>query len=388
MQQEFYSSLPVHAGSIGSLIIQENLFINLPASWRVVVTDIKGSSGVVFQGGHKLVNLIATGSIVCVLNIAAARKIAVPFFFGGDGATFLIPENIAPEIFNSLSEYSLQIRENHEVEIRVGSVPVSRIYNAGESLKISRYQYSRSYVIPVILGHGLQYAENLIKEGPRDSLSAARHPADVMLDGLQCRWDVISAPIDKDEVVTFLIAALPGTGQAPAFKGILDKLDEVYGDSVTRQPITVRRLRLSSTLGDAAQGMLIRMKSSRWLTSLKKRWLIILGYIFFRTNRGKHYLKTLTESADTLVLDGRINTVISGRKVQREAMVQFLNKLESDGLIIYGMDVSTASIMSCYVPDLTTGHIHFVDGHGGGYTKAAKMLKSKSGYLFKGGDQS
>jgi hypothetical protein len=33
--------------------------------------------------------------------------------------------------------------------------------------------------------------------------------------------------------------------------------------------------------------------------------------------------------------------------------------------------------MSCYVRDWDDGHIHFVDGSEGGYTKAAKLIKAK-----------
>jgi hypothetical protein len=38
------------------------------------------------RGLHETINLVATGSIVAVLNIAYKAKITVPFFFGGDGA--------------------------------------------------------------------------------------------------------------------------------------------------------------------------------------------------------------------------------------------------------------------------------------------------------------
>jgi hypothetical protein len=54
-----------------------------------------------------------------------------------------------------------------------------------------------------------------------------------------------------------------------------------------------------------------------------------------------------------------------------------LDKLEQEGAITYGIHISSASIMSCYVRHLEDGHIHFVDGSKAGYTQAAKMLKPK-----------
>jgi peroxiredoxin len=78
-----------------------------------------------------------------------------------------------------------------------------------------------------------------------------------------------------------------------------------------------------------------------------------------------------------LVIDGKVNTVISGTAVQREKLQAALNKLEQEGEINYGLYVSRESVMSCYVRNLNEEHIHFVDGAEGGYTKAAGMLKRK-----------
>ncbi len=80
---------------------------------------------------------------------------------------------------------------------------------------------------------------------------------------------------------------------------------------------------------------------------------------------------------DTLVLDGRINTVISGLSKQHNELEEFLTGLENSGEITFGMYRSKDSIMSCYVRDRKDQHIHFVDGGDGGYTKAAGVLKKK-----------
>ena len=109
----------------------------------------------------------------------------------------------------------------------------------------------------------------------------------------------------------------------------------------------------------------------KWITTL-------LGYFYFRTKQGKKYLLQLVDMSDTLVIDGKINTVISGTSAQREQLEKALNNFESDGLISYGLFVSKESVMSCYVRNMNEDHIHFVDGAEGGYTKAAGMLKRKA----------
>ena len=101
------------------------------------------------------------------------------------------------------------------------------------------------------------------------------------------------------------------------------------------------------------------------------------AFVYFRTEGGKKYLQQLVEMSDTLVIDGRINTVITGTEKQRLALQEALNRLENNGEISYGIYVSGESVMSCYVRDFEDEHIHFVDGADGGYTKAAGVLKQK-----------
>ena len=102
-----------------------------------------------------------------------------------------------------------------------------------------------------------------------------------------------------------------------------------------------------------------------------------LGYFYFKTKKGRDYLLDLVNMSDTLVIDGRINTVISGTAAQRELLQTALNKLENEGEIFYGLFVSTESVMSCSVRNMDDRHIHFIDGAEGGYTKAAGLLKHK-----------
>jgi len=92
---------------------------------------------------------------------------------------------------------------------------------------------------------------------------------------------------------------------------------------------------------------------------------------------GQKYLNELVKLCDIFVLDGRINMVISGKATQRAALVDFLEELEKNGEIIYGIHVSQESIISCYVRNREAHHIHFIDGGDGGYTQAAVLLKEK-----------
>ncbi len=375
--EHFYSDLKPNKKKLSDLFEKQKLFHHVPENWHVIITDIVGSTDAVFTGRHENVNLIATGSIVTVLNIAYGEDIIIPFFFGGDGATFLVPPTLIDKLMAALALFKANTFENFNLELRTGTVSVATIYEAGHEIRIAKFKSSISFSIPIVLGNGLNYAEQLIKG--RDALLSDHETSEFELDlsGMQCRWDKIPPPINKDEIVTLLVVATDISKQAAAFKKTLRTVDDLYGTPENRQPISVEKLKLKSTFSKLGAEMRVRLGRIKWF-ELLKTWLVTLyGYIYFRTQKGKHYLEKLVEMSDTLVIDGKINTVISGTAAHRKSLQILLDEMESAGEIYYGIHISSASIMSCYVRNLDDAHIHFVDGSEGGYTQAAKMLKAK-----------
>ncbi len=373
----FYSRLPVNEISLSDLLTEEHLFYKVPDNWYVAITDVKKSTKAIEQGMHETVNLLATGSIVAVLNIAYKAGISIPFFFGGDGATFIIPPSILDSTIKALHKHSENTKKNYDLIMRVGIVSVADIYEEGHALSISKLRTSQLFSIPVLLGDGLTYAEQIIKgEDYLLSHQSARED-ELDLTGMQCRWDRIKPPQNYDEVVSLLVIARSSEKQAVAFKKVIDKLDEIYGEPETRKPISVPMLKLKATLEKISQEMRIKFGGSRPFYLLHKWITTLLGPFYFQTKQGKKYLLALVDLSDTLVIDGKINTVISGTSQQREQLVKALNELEQSGYISYGLFVSKESVMSCYVRNMNESHIHFVDGAEGGYTKAAGMLKRK-----------
>jgi len=373
----FYKKMPGQYTSLGSMLRKEELFKVVPSEWQVIITDIKGSTKAILDGKHELVNLVATGSIVIVLNIAFRLDVSIPFFFGGDGATFILPPIMKEEVLLALNQYRQNTLINLNLELRLGAVPVKDIYSKGHVLKLAKLANPTSFTIPILIGDGLNYAEKLIK-GP-DSLicpnNQSQHKID--LSGMQCRWDKISAPANKDEIVTLLVVACDTTCPPTALAKVLDKIDEIFGATEKRQPISISKLKLKTTFNRYESKVKGRSpKNKTWLI-LKTGLLKLTSDVYFRTPQGKRFLKTLVQTSDTLVVDGKINTVISGNKGQRLLLQQALIQLEQSGEIIYGLHISNASIMSCYVREKDDLHIHFVDGSEGGYTNAAIMLKSK-----------
>lgn len=376
-QDHFYSNLQIHKTPLHQLLLRKDLFKEVPTDWHIIITDIKSSTQAVNAGLHENVNLIATGSIVTVLNIAFKANIAIPFFFGGDGATFIVPALIVDKAMSALQVYRRNTLQNFNLDLRAGIVPVKEIYELGHLLNISRYSISKVFSIPIILGNGLDYAEKIIKGENYLFANDDAFDEELDLSGMQCRWDKIQPPENSEEVVTLIAVARNFNRQAEVLSHVIRQLDIIYGTPEKRQPISIPKLIFRTSFNNLGREMRHRLGKIKFFELIKTWFINAYGYIYFRTESGKKYLNQMVEMSDTLVIDGRLNTVITGTKLQRTKLEKALDLLEKNGEILYGIYVSGESVMSCYVRDLEDDHIHFVDGAEGGYTKAAAVLKAK-----------
>lgn len=380
----FYSRLPVNSIPLSELLMEPHLFYKVPGDWHVLITDVKNSTRAATEGRHQTVNLVATGSIVAALNITHRENTLVPFFFGGDGATFIIPPSLLASVLEALYKYRENTLTNFDLDLRVGHVPVKDIYSEHHELKIAKLKTSDLFNIPVLLGDGLNYAERIIKGNEREYPAPTEEQYDLDMSGMHCRWDKIKPPATGQEVISLLITATRTDRQSDAFRKVMENIDRIYGPQESRKPISVNRLRMLSSFKKINAEMRTRLGGFSLLYMMKTWFTTIIGKMYFRTKKGKEYLYKLVDMSDTLVIDGKINTVITGTSAQREALHAVLEKLEQEGDILFGYHISSESVMSCYVRNLDQQHVHFVDGADGGYTKAAGVLKKKIAALIPG----
>ena len=373
---DFFASLPIHESGLSELLGDESRFSAIPPSWHVVVTDIQDSTAAFSAGRHEVINLVATGSIIATLNLARESGIQVPFFFGGDGATLLLPPELLQSAMDALTIHRQNTRTNFDLTLRVGSVPVSDLHRDGYGIRLSRLRLTDIFSIPIVLGSGLAEAERRVKGEYEDTRPDSVGEAQLDLTGMECRWDRIRPDVDSHEVVSLLATATADAPQGPTFQRVIDLIDDIYGPPERRNPVSPNRMSLS-TAKLAAE---TRTRFGRLnVPHLLKTWVtVVIGKLFWLEGRhGRRYVKELVDLTDTLVIDGRINTVIAGTRTQRERLAAALDSMEGEGLINYGLFVSRESVMSCYVEDRMNKHIHFVDGSDGGYTMASKVLKKK-----------
>lgn len=375
----FYSNLSLQKDTISDLVANKFLFSRVPEDWYAIAADITNSTLAINNGKHNQVNLVATGSVIAILNLAYSKNINIPFFFGGDGATMLIPKELLESSMAALNQHRINTLQNFGFELKIGSVSIKEIYENNISLEISKVQISDVLNIPVVLGNGLQYAESKIKDDFSTAENEFKTPDILNLDGMECKWDKINPPESNQEVVSLIVIACKNEDPSKIFSEVLKNIDTIYGALHRRKPISVKRLKLKASLKKLNDEMRTKLGKYDGYYLLKNWITTTFGkYYLKNTTSGKNYLQKLVELTDTLTIDGRINTVITGTTQQRESLKSYLDHLEKKGQIKYGLHVSKQSVMSCYVRDMKKDdHIHFVDGAGGGYTKAANQLKNK-----------
>lgn len=377
---QYYTELKNSSKNLIDLLERESYFSDVPNTWHVVVVDIQNSTQAVDEGKHHQINLTATGAIISVLNTIRKEKqrTEIPYFFGGDGATFILPTLFLNKIILILENYSLHIKRNTNLTLRVGHISVKQLVTQKSSLKIAKHQLTEQLSIPIFLGNGLKKAEELIKTNFEENNLADFKKDLLNLEGMECRWKQIDPTQAKKKVICLLLDAIDETNQRAIYRDVITKMDALFGTFKSRQPIKSNKLNLNFSILKIWEEMKISLVNKN-LVYLFKNWVAtLIGKFYLNLSpNGKQYLIQISQLSHTFMLDGMINTIFTAEQHKIDLFIAYLNQLEKDKKIIYGIHITHASVMSCYVLDRKTKHSHFVDGTEGGYTSAAKMFKEK-----------
>ena len=376
----FYKKLQKQKKGLVELLSQEASFSPIPEDWYVFVVDIENSTQAVQKGMHEKVNLSATGSIVTVLNQIKKtnKEIRIPYFFGGDGTTFIIPSKFQKKILSLLENYRHHVKTTTSLILRVGCMQVIEIYKLKHQIKIAKLVLNKHLTIPVVLGTGLKHAEKVIKSSFVDTQQKLSEKKSIALIGMECRWKEIKPKENEKKIICLLVDCSLDQIQAEIYKDIFEKIDSIFGNYNERNPISNSKLQLELSIDKIRAELKMKFGNYNFYTFLKTWFTTIFGNFYFKIfNERIEYLKNIPLLSDTIMIDGVLHTVFSGTQKKVDQFIIFIDELERQGKINYGIHITHSSIMSCYVEDRKNNHIHFVDGTEGGYTKAAIMYKSK-----------
>ncbi|MBI5138885.1 MAG: DUF3095 domain-containing protein [Candidatus Vogelbacteria bacterium] len=361
-------------------------YVPVPDDWFVIITDIKGSTVAVSEGRYKEVNAVGAASIIAVLNIA--KDVDIPFVFGGDGATMLIPPSLVEPAKGALVAARKLAHDYFKMELRVGMVPISDIPK-DVSIRVAKFRASPHYFQAMFCGNGIAAAEKLVKS--EETSAKYEIPTTIKSNGLfkgfECRWNDIASP--HGETVSILVKVLSGDIQtrSSTYNQIFAKIEEIYGTEADYHPITSDALHLVTETPHLNTETYIRAghkkalarfwyKTKIWLTDLYVNWAMT-------TNRTKNdfnlaiYKSLLVATCDYRKFDDALRMVIAGTEDMRKQLQEFLSELHNEGKIAYGIHATDRALMTCLVFERYGKQVHFIDGADGGYTAASKPFKEQ-----------
>ena len=373
--EDFYNSIAVF-DDFAEAVRAEN-YKPLPDDWVVGFADVVGSTEAVANGRYKAVNMVGAGVIAAVGN--ALKRRSFPFVFGGDGASFAVSAADAPAAREALAAMAAFAREEFEFDLRVAAVPVRDIRAAGRDVRVARYGATPYCVYAMFTGGGLAWFEDEVKRG-RHLLPAAPAGARPDLSGLSCRWGV--APAKNGVVLSLIVAPRGDDPRFPALVGEIVKL--ALSTPASDRPVTAASLRPGDPVKAVALETAVRSASGmpRALArALATYWYAGMTVFFGLKLKGPgvdaaSYKNDLVANADFRKFD-------DGLRMTLDCTAEFADGIEArlaaaEDYAHWGAFRQEAAQVTCFAPSVTErGHVHFVDGAGGGYTMAAKAMKMR-----------
>jgi hypothetical protein len=381
--QDFFSTLP-ELTRFADVVDAAN-YRQAPADWHLLLTDVRGSTRAIEEGRYKDVNALGVASIIAVRNAVGQREI--PFVFGGDGATLLVPQEAMTACEVALRGVRQIARECFDLELRCGAIALGELLQHGKQFGVAKLRISPSVVLAMFTGDGFAEAERRLKaENAELSLQIpVDGPAEANLEGFECRWQPIGS--QRGVIVTLLATALGDREtRAQTYRDVLRGLDALLGQD-TGHPVNPARLQLALPWQDFSiearvrsgqrQGALYdgKLGFARRRAGIG-RLLMALGAKLGGFD-GERYPLEVIQNCDFRKFDDTLRMVLDLSPAQVEALCALLDTARQAGHLAYGLHRSPAALMTCFVRSFNGDHVHFVDGADGGYALAARQLKAQ-----------
>jgi hypothetical protein len=367
-------------------ITDAGAYRDAPASWYVALSDVRGSTRAIEAGRYRDVNALGVASIVAVCN--ALPEVDVPYVFGGDGSSLLVPGSRVAPCMEALRGVARLAESAYGLELRAGVVSLEELARAGHAVRVARFRLSPNVSLAMFSGTGLPTAERWLKDPARGERYLVRPDgdADVSVEGFECRWQ----PVDsrRGSIVSLLVQgrSLSDEQNARIYRRVLSLLSEAQPLD-DAHPLTPDGLQLRVLGGDystearllsgsaAGPGYERASRAARQKARIG-RVLIGLGASAGGFDGGA-YKSELIENTDFRKFDGVLRMVLDLGVLDIERLTAFLEQERVAGRLYYGLHRAPSALVTCFVRSYAGNHLHFVDGANGGYALAAKALKSQ-----------
>src|SRR5271154_2239942 len=374
---DFYATAPVFDSFAD--VTEPSNYRPLPDDWSVGFSDVVGSTKAIAQGRYKAVNMVGAGVIAAVANALGRRPF--PFVFGGDGASFAVSGSDAPAAAAALAAMADFAHDEFQLDLRVATIPVSEIRAAGRDVKVVRYGATPHCVYAMFAGGGLSWFEAEAKRG-RYALPPAPVGAKPNLSGLSCRWGV--APAKQGVILSLIVAP---RGDDPRFGALVDEIVRMaLAAPSSGRPVTLASLGVADPTKSIALEAAVTTASGvprvRALFSAGAGYLLGVTFHVLKLKAGGFdaalYASDVAANADFRKFDDGLRMTLDCSPAFADALETGLAAAED--FASWGAFRQEAAQLTCFVPSITErGHVHFVDGAGGGYTMAARAMKARLG---------
>jgi hypothetical protein len=377
----FYRDLPSFDDARG--VVDPTNFRAAPDDWVVVLTDVRGSTAAIRAGHYKDVNLVGAASITAVLN--ALPGVDLPYVFGGDGATLLVPAHGVAAVRRALLATQQMSQREFALELRVAAVPVGDVVAAGFAILVGKYAVSPDVSLAMFTGGGLQQAEALVK-GPEAARYLFAGDVDGPPDcaGLECRWRPLKST--HGEVMSVLVKVTAPDAQR-IYRELIEEIERITGGRELVNPVNGQNLRLTLRPGALVGEHRIHAGRAAGLARAARFVALLLlavyGWVLVTLRLRAHgvawgrYPDEVRANTDFWKYDDMLRFVIDVTSEQKRALVERFEARLRAGEIVYGVHCAGEALMTCLVFNRVGNHVHFVDGGGGGYALAAAQLKAQ-----------
>ena len=374
MSQNFWKDIASYKDFNASFDVKT--YVPFDPDWHLFIADIQGSTQAIKDGRYKDVNMIGAMSIVAVLNVCS--DIEIPFVFGGDGASILVPEAYVEPSKMALLATKEKSETDFNLHLRIGSISVKELYEKGLDLFIAKHEVSKDYKQAIFYGGGMSKADALIKGDPAYCHELPDNIPEADFSGLECRWQDIPSP--KDETISLLAYA----SDPAEYKKILNYMGKHIGSYQQRNPVQEKKLHLSLSFAQLAHEAKAKARGFERMILTKKLWLMnILGIILMKLDAklddsswGK-YKNQVIHTTDAEKFDDILRMTFAASSGERKKLETYLSKLHDKGKLCYGLHITNRALMTCLVFERMGSQVHFVDAADGGYAMAAVGLKKQ-----------
>lgn len=385
MATDFFINIPEVTQFIG--VVDDRNFVPAPESWIIVVADIRSSTAAVASGKYKDVNMMG-GAVICAVQNATGTR-DWPFVFGGDGATLLIESEAQPAVEEALVRARALARDDFNLDLRIGFVPVSVVRAAGRDVLVARYEVAPGNNLAMFGGGGVELADQLVKDKSSSDQFAVREyslPGLPDLTGLSCRWE----PLVNQKGTILCLLVKPQAQDFHLRQAVLSeflaRLTGVIGEGFTQaSPVNEKSMRFSwPPKGLIAEAKVTRLNGT-YIARLIEISIKSLFQFFlerFDLSGGgydaKSYRNELRNNTDFCRFDDVLRMVLDCTPAQAEKICDILDEMHELGSIDFGFSETRQALMTCLLFDLESSeHLHFIDGDGGGFWSASIGLKSQ-----------